>query len=240
MMCVSPHHRLRLISISFLAVSSLVGWLIPDFYEWTDSDQSRPSPLLWQVPLGAFLLAAAICVALPWLPITSDARGKETRPPLRFGIRTLLLITTAVAIGLTLFAKFPVVMGGIVCAAMYAYFIGFWIRRPADRWAASSLLSCMILPSMWLISYDEPDRILLVIFGMLAMMPVFLPAMLVSNFLGVHIQDSQWIVFLLVAMELAMGMWVICLGPKRTIAYLLLVALTSSMGSLLFYQLIIA
>jgi uncharacterized protein involved in response to NO len=41
-----------------ILISATCGWFVPAFYDWTGADQSRPSPLMWQVPLaiavGAF------------------------------------------------------------------------------------------------------------------------------------------------------------------------------------------
>ena len=79
----------------FIAASLLVGWFIPRFYIWTDSDQSRPSPLLWQVPLGSIVVSMAFCVVLPWLPIANQTSNKTSQQRLLFSIRTLLLITAS-------------------------------------------------------------------------------------------------------------------------------------------------
>ncbi len=58
-----------------------------------------------------------------------------------------------------------------------------------------------------------------------------------GGMLGYPFPDSTWLAMLLTAIEVAVGTWFICLGPKRTIAYLLIVLLMSAMGSLVFYQL---
>ena len=43
-----------------ITVSFFVGWFVPDYYEWTGSDQSRPSPLVGQTALG--MIAGAVFV----------------------------------------------------------------------------------------------------------------------------------------------------------------------------------
>ena len=98
----------------------------------------------------------------------------------------------------------------------------------------------MILPYAWVVGYDELDRILTSLAVMIAGMPAFLPAAFLSQMLGQHFQESQWLTFLLTAVELAIGIWMIRLGPKRTIAYLLLVMQVSAVGSLAFYMMCIA
>ncbi|MCO8122536.1 hypothetical protein NHH03_12385 [Stieleria sp. TO1_6] len=223
-----------------IAVSLIVGWSIPAFYEWTDSDQSRPSSLLWKVPLWLAISSAAFCMALPWLPIETKPPSDAPRTPMRFSVRTLLMITTGVAVAIPMLAKFPLVVSGIVCAGMFAYFIAFCVRYPEHRMASTALLACMILPYAWIVGYDELDRLLPALTVMIAGMPAFLPAAFLSQMFGQHFQESQWLAFLLSAFELAIGAWMIRLGPKRTIAYLLLVMLVSAVGSLGFYMMCIA
>ena len=123
---------------------------------------------------------------------------------------------------------------------MFAYFIAFCVRYPEHRMASTALLACMILPYAWIVGYDELDRLLPALAVMIAGMPAFLPAAFLSQMFGQHFQESQWLAFLLTAFELAIGIWMIRLGRKRTIAYLLLVMLVSAVGSLGFYMMCIA
>ena len=224
----------------FIAVSLLVGWFIPGFYAWTDSDQSRPSPLLWMVPLSLAIASAAVCLALPWLPITSKSSSDAPRTSMRFSVRTLLMLTAGVAVAIPLLVNFPLVLSGIACVGAYAYLISFCVRSPQHRMAASALIGVMILPYAWVVGYDELDRILPTMAVIIAGMPAFLPAALLSQMIGQHFQESQWLTFLLTAFELLIGIWIIRLGPKRTIAYLLLAMLVSAVGSLGFYMMCIA
>ena len=223
-----------------IAVSLLVGWFIPDFYAWTDSDQSRPSPLLWKVPLWSVIASAAFCMALPWLPIKSKLPRDAPRTAMRFSVRTLLMLTAGVAVAIPLLAKFPVVSSGIVCAGAYAHVMWFLLRNPQHRLASLALIACMILPYAWAVGYEELDRILPTLAVMIAGMPAFLPTALLSQILGLYFQESHWLTFLLTAIELVIGIWMIRTGPKRTIAYLLLVMQISAVGSLAFYMMCIA
>ncbi|MGB7325341.1 MAG: hypothetical protein WBD31_10760 [Rubripirellula sp.] len=224
----------------FIVVSLLVGWSIPGFYAWTDSDQSRPSPLLWKVPLWSAIAFAVFVVALPWLPITSNSLNDAPRSRMRFSVRALLMITAGVAVATALFAKFPLVSSAIVCAGAYTFSTWFCVRNPQHRMAASALIACLILPYAWVVGYEELDRILPTLAVMIAGMPAFLPAALLSQMFGQYFQESQWLAFLLTAVELLIGIWMIRLGPKRTIAYLLLAMLISGVGSLGFYMMCIA
>ena len=125
----------------FIAASLLVGWFIPRFYIWTDSDQSRPSPLLWQVPLGSIVVSMAFCVVLPWLPIANQTSNKTSQQRLLFSIRTLLLITAMVAVAIVLLAKFPLLVSGIVTAGAFMYLIAFCVSNPQHRLEASALVA---------------------------------------------------------------------------------------------------
>ena len=224
----------------FIAASLLVGWFIPRFYIWTDSDQSRPSPLLWQVPLGSIVVSMAFCVVLPWLPIANQTSNKTSQQRLLFSIRTLLLITAMVAVAIVLLAKFPLLVSGIVTAGAFMYLIAFCVSNPQHRLEASALVASMSLPYVWIVGYDELGRILPDLLVMLAGLPSFLPAALLGRLFNQNMHDAFWLALLLTALEMVIGIWMIRLGPKRTIAYLLLVLHVSALGSLGFHTLVLA
>ncbi len=219
-----------------IAVSLLVGWFIPEFYVWTGSNQSSPSPLLWTVPLWSAIVSAVLCMALPWLPIKTSSSSDTSRTPMRFSVRALLMLTAGVAVAIPLLAKFPLVVSGIVCAGAFAYLIAFCVRNPQHRMAATALVACMIMPFAWLVGYGELDRLLPALVAMFAGMPAIVPAALLSQMVGQPFQESQWLAFLITAFELVIGIWMIRLGLKRTIAYLLLVLHLSAVGSLGFHM----
>ena len=224
----------------FIAASLLVGWFIPRFYIWTDSDQSRPSPLLWQVPLGSIVVSMAFCVVLPWLPIANQKSNKTSQQRLLFSIRTLLLITAMVAVAIVLLAKFPLLVSGIVTAGAFVYLIAFCVSNPQHRLEASALVASMSLPYVWIVGYDELGRILPDLLVMFAGLPAFLPAALLERLFNQNMHDAFWLALLLTALEMVIGIWMIRLGPKRTIAYLLLVLHVSALGSLGFHALVLA
>ncbi|WP_144054752.1 hypothetical protein [Rhodopirellula europaea] len=112
--------------------------------------------------------------------------------------------------------------------------------KPANaRLPATALLACMILPYAWVVRHEELDRILPALISMFPGMPTFYPAAIVGGWFGQPFHDSGWIAMLLTTAELAVGIWLIRLGPKRTIAFSLLAMLTAAIGSLAFYQLCI-
>lgn len=231
------HYTHSIVFVSLIGISVAVGWFMPDFYEWTGSDQSRPSPLLWQVPMGTGVAAVAICCLLPWLPINRPESQRRSTSRWRFGLRSLLILTTAVAAAIPLFAKFPTIAGSVACAIATANLVRVAIQEESLRLPTIAFLACMLLPYAWVVHYAERDRILTHFLTMIATWPTFFPAAYLNAMLGKNLHETDWIAMLMTASEVAVGTWIICLGPKRTIAYLLLVLLTSAMGSLVFYQL---
>jgi hypothetical protein len=220
----------------FIAASLLVGWFIPSFYIWTDSDQSRPSPLLWQVPLGSAILSMAFCVVLPWMPIANHTSEKGPQ----FSVRTLLLITAGVAVAIVLLARFPLFVSGCATAAAFIYLIAFCVKTPQHRLATAALVATMNLPYIWIVSYNELGRILPSLFAMFAGLPGFLPAAYLGRLFKQNMHDGFWLALLLTALEMVIGIWVIRLGLKRTIAYLLFVLHVSAFGSLCFHAAVLA
>ena len=150
------------------------------------------------------------------------------------------MLTGGFAVALALLVKFPTVIAGIVCASAYLYFFVFCVRNPGHRKSCAALLACMVLPYIWVIGYDELDRILTVFVVAISGLPSLVPAALLNRMFGQTMHDTPWLIYLLTAIELAIGIWMICLGPKRTIAYLLLVMHMSALGSLGFYMMCLA
>lgn len=223
--------------VTLIAVSMMVGLSMPAFYEWTDSDQSRPSPLLWKVPVWSAIAVSLCCCVLPWLPIVTPQEPTRPTSNFRFGLRTLLVLTAVVAIAIPSLAKFPIVAAGIICGLAFANFIRVGVKEPNTRLPATALLACMILPYAWVVRYEELDRIQSHFLWMIATWPTFFPVVYLGGIFGQPFRDSPWLAMLLTAIEVAVGTWFICLGPKRTIAYSQVVLLISAMGSLVFYQL---
>jgi hypothetical protein len=226
------------IFLLLIAASLLVGWFIPSFYIWTDSDQSRPSPLLWQVPLTLAIGSAAFCLALPWLPITNQGPSNtQPAPPPRFSLRSLLLVTAVVAIAIPLLAKIPAVVTGIVSVGTVGCLIAFGRRNPQHRKALLTLAACMYFPYAWVIDYYGLSHMIPSLV-MISGMPALVPAALVVQLLNQNIHEARWLTFLVTALEAGLGIWVMRLGPKRTIAYLLAVMQISILGSLALYMMV--
>ena len=55
--------------------------------------------------------------------------------------------------------------------------------------------------------------------------------MIIGRWVGQHGEELFWLSTLLTSAEIVIGVWMIRLGPRRTIAYLVLVLLISTFGS---------
>jgi hypothetical protein len=220
-----------------IATSLLIGLVIPAFYRWTDSDQSRPSALLWQVPLVLTSITLVVCIVLPWLPIANNLPKDVSTTKFRFSLGRLLVLTTAVAFAIPLLMNFPLVVSGVVSAITWTYFLGFCLLNPACRLSAVGLLATMSLPFAWVVADRWLAKPLLM---MLTGLPAFVPAALLSRLFKQNMQQELWLMFLLTAIELLIGTWLIRLGTKPALAYCLFVMQLSTFGSLALHMLVLA
>ncbi len=218
----------------------MLGWLIPGFYVWTGSDQSRPSPLIWQFALGMIIIGCIICLLLPWLPLQTEAQEETRTSSQRFTLKTLLVLTTVIAILIVALMKFAMVTSCLLCGAAFLNYAWLVARRPQLRWPAASLLSCMCLPFVWFIGYGEIGNIWRGLLAIAAGLPMLLPAAWLASWFGTNFHSEPWISILLTGIELFVGMWVIGLGTKRAIAYLIFALLLSVFSSFGLHALVLA
>ena len=213
------------------AASFAVGLFIPAYYDWTGADQSRPSPVVAQTAVG-FLLAAAIAwLSLPWLPITRSPPREDRADRLRFSVRSLLVVTSAIAVGTALLLKFPSATGGIFSAAAYCYAMWFGISHKHHRLPTAALVACITLPYIWAVSHRPFLRGLPVIVRMVLSVPSLLPTALIAAVAERNLHDLEWLAMLLTGSELFLGVWAIRTSPRCGIAFLVLVWILSTFGS---------
>lgn len=220
----------RLTACCLILLSAALGLLVHPFYDWTGADQSRPVALLWQVPLSISVALGLFCFALPWIPIQ---RGIETpRRPIRFSLRLLLLATGVIAFLLTLGIHYPNVFAGIAFLATVLMVVYCWRRFPGERWSIIALLATMYLPYVWFPFKFNPGMTSYFIW--IASAPAFLPSYLVLRFLTHSTQESTFLAvgMALTSLEIAMGLALIHLGPKRGFAFVVLVLIVSLFGAL--------
>ena len=127
-----------------IGVSLVVGRLIPAFYDWTGSDQSRPSPWIFPTAVGLLLCGITACFVLPWLPNEYDRSATNRVGKVQFKIRTILVVTAVVALFFVAFRKMPMLaISGALQGIALCYVVRFWILFRSFRWPTASLLACM-------------------------------------------------------------------------------------------------
>lgn len=214
-----------------IALSLLAGCLVPWFYEWTGSDQSRMSPSVGWTAIALCAVAGGVCAALPWTPIAAPAPSSDARPRFRFTVKMLLIVTAAVAVIVATGVRFPWVASGLLAVLAYGYAAWVGGRSRACRWPIVALVACLQLPFAWVCFYDELEQILPAILWIAAGAPMLFPAAVLGGLFGQGMNDAPWLAVLLTAVELSLGVWLIQRGPRRGIAYLVLVLLASTFGS---------
>lgn len=219
------------IFLMLIAVSFLFGWFIPAFYDWTGSDQSRPSPLIGQTAWGMTAVALIVWSVLPWLPIADASQETEPAVRVRFKLRTLFAVTGVAALVIAAITRIPTLVSGGLCVITLCYVVRHWILHPRHRLPITALLACMFLPFVWIVGYRELSNILPTILWAAPGLPSVLPMMIIGRWVGQHGEELFWLSTLLTSAEIVIGVWMIRLGPRRTIAYLVLVLLISTFGS---------
>ena len=183
--------RNSLIAIGVFSVFS--GWWVPEFYDWTGADQSRPSPWMWLVPLAAVVIVTALTVGLCWVPFdgwesgaaserqdaaAGSARGSERW---QFSLRWLLIATciVAVATAATMHSLWMVATG------CYVAVVAIGVLRPAVlreslRLPLVVLMVALYAPFLWLFRGDASHELLWHVLGL----PGFLPGVWIGSHLG--------------------------------------------------------
>ncbi len=215
-----------------------IGLLVPKLYDWSGADQSRPSPeaeLTFHVAAG-FVVAAIL--ALPWLPIktgvdASDAIDPDSpAKPFQFNVLTLLLLISAIAVLIAGMINSRLVTVVLLIATSLAFCMWMVAHRLSVKWQMLSLLSCMYLPWIWVLFDDDFDSLKSEFAFVFIGIPSFAPSMILSRMVfDQRLEHSAWLLFVLTAAEFGIGLALIWLGPKRAVAWQMLVLLCSLIGS---------
>jgi hypothetical protein len=223
----------RLILPLLVAISLAFGLLIPAFYDWTGSDQSRPSPLIPQTAIGITVVGLIFCIALPWMPISNGAHPTDRESRFQFTIRTILVVTALIAAFFSVLVVIPRVTSGLMFVTALVYLVQLAVRFPSYRWRLFAFLSCMYLPFVWMAGHEELSRFIATSFWVASAMPGFFFTLVIGGFLQQHaLDDLDWLSILFTSIELGAGVWLIQLGYKRTIAFLVFVLICSTFGSI--------
>jgi hypothetical protein len=217
------------INLALIATSVVVGRFIPAYYDWTDSDQSRPSPLIIPTAIGLLLCAVILFIALPWLPIKSNAESTDHAGKFRFEIRAIVIVTTLVAVLVAIFPAISLITFGFFCYAVaLVCLLRFWLTQSRFRWRAVSMMACMYLPFAWLVSFTGSLNSGIQMLSMSAGLPAFLPTALTGELQSERMAGVAW---MFTGLEIILGLWIIRQGARWSIAYSILALLISVFGS---------
>lgn len=221
----------------------IIGLMIPTFYEWSGADQNRSSPQTVRTLRLVAVFLLIFLLALPWIPSKRpveikadlDADADPTPGPRRFqfNVRTLLIAMSLVAVAIVALGSYRLDFCVLLIIASLAFCMWSVTHCLSWKWQMATLVGCMYFPWAWAfidksIHKNLDWNMLIAAFGL----PSFVPSMFLARLVDRRIEDSPWILIVLTAIELAIGFWMIRLGPKRTIVWMIAVVCCSLLGSM--------
>ncbi|TWT68305.1 hypothetical protein [Crateriforma conspicua] len=238
----------------FVIASAVVltgcGLSIPGFYDWTESDQSDQSHLLWIIPLASWSISSVLCfVAGRYWPgafrldgdssvCSGGTSGRSELGQARYGLRWLLMVPLVVAAVIVGCQKIPLATTVVVCiGAWSAWGFSLWRRRMVRPELAVLVLG-MMLPFVWV--YTDAALINEFPWTVLASlaMPGILTAMLSGQFLESSIHQAEWLPFITTAVHLLFGVVVIRFHARLGHYFILFITHVSLMGSIVLQMLV--
>ena len=229
-------NRETLIFLSFIVVSAVAGWGIPWSFEWSNTQQGQVYPRIILLGIGLMAGGIALCFLLPRLLLPRHTSESNKQPPIwfRFTMRRVLVVIALTAIWVGSSPQLEVAASRFLCISLLCY--AGWLMRHhrADRWAVVALFSCMFLPYLWL-AFDRSLMRMLETPAIIIGFPAFIPQLLIGVVIGQRTVEWFWMGALLTAIQMSVGFWMIRLGPKRTIAFLVYSLVASLLGSCFLY-----
>ncbi len=120
--------------ILFAGISLVIGLAIPGFYDWTGSDQSRPSPLISYAMVGLLVLATAVSLPLPWINLADLPPNSNILRKRQFRIRSILALTALLAVFLAALPRTSSAAAGSCTSLIILATAGrSWIQHPHAR-----------------------------------------------------------------------------------------------------------
>jgi hypothetical protein len=227
----------RWVFLLMIGVSVVVGRMIPAIYDWTGTDQSRMSPLVPQTAAALLVCGLITCLMLPWLRVEHDPPATDQAGTIQFSLRTILATMAVLGVFLAVFRDTPMfaISGGVHAVVVY-YVAQFWILHRPFRWSVASLVACLYFPFAWIVSWSDitlSTEFFLASFGL----PGLFFVVLVGNVLRQNLKELAWLSMALTSAELLVGVWLIRLGPRRSIAYFVFTLIASIFASFILHAL---
>lgn len=233
-----------LMACSALSIGLKVRWL----YDLSGADQSR-TPAVVRYAFFGFLAACGLSIlGLLFLPRLT--RKDPIRSPFfRTGIFALdVVILLGIVVGAVAFRQFAMIILGVV-AFVYPVFCALKLAvvSKSVRWRVMSLYACLYLPFVWLFTNDVFRNAIKQ--GSWIFVPIvtgapslaicyFTSFLLFSPALHPGVVLTSVIPTVVTGLEIMVGLWVIQLGARRALAYLIVMYAISIITSFLLHALV--
>ena len=213
-----------------LAISFALG-LFCMALPWISIERSVESNRLLKKGTGTSQISRKTGTFLQGLGASPLSQQAGTRRPFQFSLRILLSATGAIALLLGTGIRYPKVFTGLVFLFGVLMIVYCWRRFPSERWSISALLAAMYLPFGWIVFHLKVSMLLRCIWFTTS--PTFLPAFFVVRNLQLNGLDYAQIAIgmALTFLELAVGLFLIHLGPKRGMVYAAMALIVSLFGA---------
>ena len=237
-MCIRDRGKGNLIAKTvwfplLIAGCFLIGWMIPIFYYWTGSGQNRLAPEFQEGYWSLLGFGTLSWFVIPWLPMRKPAAGEETKA-FQFDIRLLLLITSIVAVVTAAGSKGPIALSVLLGVTAFVALARMVAKELSWKFQIGALLACMYLPYVWFFFTGSFRSIgWSTIVGYAIGLPAFLPSFFLAGLFGTHVDEAIWLMILLLVVEVAIGFWVIRIGPRCAVVYFVFAILMSILGSMI-------
>jgi hypothetical protein len=225
-------NRETLVFLSFIVVSAVAGWGVPWSFEWSNTQQGQVYPRIIRLGIVLMAVGIALCFLLPRLLLPRQTSELDKQPPIwfRFTMRRVMVAMALTVIWVGSSPQLDVAVCRFNFIGMFCY-AGWLLRHnQADRWAVVALFSCMFLPYLWL-AFDRSLMRMLETPAVIIGFPAFVPQLLIGVVIGQRTVEWFWMGALLTAIQMRVGFWMIQLGPKPTIAFLVYSLVASLLGS---------
>ena len=224
-----------------VCASLSLGFQIPWFYDWSGAQQSHTPPIVGYVFAGFLIACCASLLALPLLP--KLPHEDPIRNPLIQVFRY-----PQVAIIAAIIIVWPLFYSNLALALIAAAFlypvvcaVNLGMICPSVRSPIASLYSCLYLPFIWVFANDVVQgaikqgsfEIVSIILGA----PALLCSLSIGRCFGQQ-HGMEPIGIVIVSMEVFLGLYLIQVGARRAIAYLIMLQALSVTSSCLLLALL--
>lgn len=157
-------------SLAVIAVFS--GWLMPEFYDWSESKQSELGAAVWWVAGAMLAVNAGLITLTLWRHFTSARKPQDSRFRFRLG-HALVVFTIATIILVT--GRQSVLLGAIMLFGGTGLAILWRCRRDIRILAWSALIVWFqLVPFAWIMREPHFDSVLALL-ALLPSLPVVFP-----------------------------------------------------------------